>query len=297
MPRPAPTANPGRPSFVDVDGSPLCPRRADADFISRRSSCAALSNGIESIFPAAPPGQWSASLCPSMPAHAPTGPPSGAAEPDGRPLDEGTTRLNSTQIAETRERLGATITTVATLDDQCLARRLALQSPGRRSNLLADIVRNPALRRHEIARLRGQHPRHHRREWRSLRDRAAHKCRPCSTAPASHASTLHRSAMRRSCRRSPATTILAAHARRVPAVHATFRRRDTTLARSCIARGALRRWQAPAAPADQALFDRASRPRAHHPGRPAAIAAVSDPRRRSTNVRRHRRSSSLWSRP
>ena len=72
-------------------------------------------------------------------------------------LDEGTATLNSNQIAEARERLGALISTGASLD------RTTVQLAALRSNLapsldlLADIVRNPAFAPSEIERLRGQH--------------------------------------------------------------------------------------------------------------------------------------------
>jgi zinc protease len=72
-------------------------------------------------------------------------------------LDEGTTRLNSVQIAEARERLGAQITTGATIDrtNVTLAALRANLAPS--LDLVADIIRNPAFAAGEIHRLRGQH--------------------------------------------------------------------------------------------------------------------------------------------
>ncbi|MBV9882078.1 MAG: insulinase family protein, partial [Sphingomonadaceae bacterium] len=72
-------------------------------------------------------------------------------------LDEGTTRLNSVQIAETRERLGAQITTGATLDRTTVSLAALRANLGPSLDLLADIVRNPAFAPGEIERLRGQH--------------------------------------------------------------------------------------------------------------------------------------------
>jgi predicted Zn-dependent peptidase len=72
-------------------------------------------------------------------------------------LDEGTTTLNSTQIAEARERLGAQINTGATLDRTNISLAALRTNLGPSLDLLADIARNPAFAANEIERLRGQH--------------------------------------------------------------------------------------------------------------------------------------------
>ena len=72
-------------------------------------------------------------------------------------LDEGTARLSSTQIAETRERLGAQITTGATLDRTNVTLAALRSNLGPSLDLMADIVRNPAFAPGEIERLRSQH--------------------------------------------------------------------------------------------------------------------------------------------
>jgi predicted Zn-dependent peptidase len=72
-------------------------------------------------------------------------------------LDEGTARLNSTQIAEARERLGAQINTGATLDRTTVTLAALRANLGPSLDLMADIIRNPAFAPGEIERLRGQH--------------------------------------------------------------------------------------------------------------------------------------------
>jgi len=72
-------------------------------------------------------------------------------------LDEGTASLNSTQIAEARERLGAQINTGATLDRTNVTLAALRSNLAPSLDLLADIVRNPAFAPGEIERLRGQH--------------------------------------------------------------------------------------------------------------------------------------------
>jgi zinc protease len=71
-------------------------------------------------------------------------------------LDEGTARRNSIQIAEEQERLGAQITTGASLDRTAV--QMAALTPNLRPSLdlLADIIRNPAFAPAEVERLRAQ---------------------------------------------------------------------------------------------------------------------------------------------
>jgi predicted Zn-dependent peptidase len=71
-------------------------------------------------------------------------------------LDEGTTTLNSTQIAEAQERLGATIQTNATLDRTAVTMTAMTPALGASLDLLADVVRNPAFAPAEIERIRQQ---------------------------------------------------------------------------------------------------------------------------------------------
>lgn len=71
-------------------------------------------------------------------------------------LDEGTTTKNSIQIAEAQERLGASISTGASLDRTTVS-LFALSANLKPSvELLADIVRNPAFAPAEVERLRGE---------------------------------------------------------------------------------------------------------------------------------------------
>ena len=71
-------------------------------------------------------------------------------------LDEGTQTLDSLEIARRRERLGASLSTGCDLDT-CSASASALKSQLAPSlALLADVVRHPAFRAEDIARIRGQ---------------------------------------------------------------------------------------------------------------------------------------------
>lgn len=72
-------------------------------------------------------------------------------------LDEGTTSLNSEQIAEARERLGAQIGTGAALDRTNVSLAALRSNLGASLDLMADIVEHPAFAPGEIERLRGQH--------------------------------------------------------------------------------------------------------------------------------------------
>ena len=70
-------------------------------------------------------------------------------------LEEGTTSLNSIQIAEEQERLGATIGTGAIArSDRGHADRADARISAPSLDLLADIVRNPAFAPAEVERLR-----------------------------------------------------------------------------------------------------------------------------------------------
>ena len=71
-------------------------------------------------------------------------------------LEEGTTRLNSIQIAETEERLGANISTGASLDRTFVSLTALSPNIDASLNLLADIIRNPAFEPSEVERLRRQ---------------------------------------------------------------------------------------------------------------------------------------------
>ncbi|MGQ0661510.1 M16 family metallopeptidase [Sphingosinicella sp.] len=71
-------------------------------------------------------------------------------------LDEGTTSLNSTQIAEAQERLGATIQTNANLDRTAVTMTAMTPALGASLDLLADMIRNPAFAPAEIERIRQQ---------------------------------------------------------------------------------------------------------------------------------------------
>jgi zinc protease len=71
-------------------------------------------------------------------------------------LDEGTTRLNSTQIAETQERLGATLSSGGSLDRSQVGLYALTANLAPSLDLLADVVRNPAFDPKEVERLRNE---------------------------------------------------------------------------------------------------------------------------------------------
>ncbi|MGH6949242.1 MAG: M16 family metallopeptidase, partial [Vitreimonas sp.] len=71
-------------------------------------------------------------------------------------LQEGTTSLNSIQIAEAQERLGATIGTGASLDRTIVSMTALSPSLDPSLALFADIIRNPAFEPSEVERLRRQ---------------------------------------------------------------------------------------------------------------------------------------------
>jgi zinc protease len=71
-------------------------------------------------------------------------------------LEEGTTRLNSVQLAEAEERLGAVISTGMDLDRTAVGLTALTPNLGPSLDLLADVVRNPAFAPAEVERLRQQ---------------------------------------------------------------------------------------------------------------------------------------------
>lgn len=71
-------------------------------------------------------------------------------------LDDGTTSLNSTQIAETQERLGATLSSGGTLDRSQVGLYALTANLAPSLDLLADVVRNPAFDPKEVERLRNE---------------------------------------------------------------------------------------------------------------------------------------------
>ncbi len=71
-------------------------------------------------------------------------------------LDEGTTSLNSTQIAETQERLGARLSSSGGIDRSTVSLFALNANLGPSLDLLADVIRNPAFEAKEVERLRAQ---------------------------------------------------------------------------------------------------------------------------------------------
>ncbi len=71
-------------------------------------------------------------------------------------LDEGTRTLNSTQIAEAQERLGATVSSGGGVDRSSVSLYALSANLAPSLDLLADVVRNPAFAPAEVERLRAQ---------------------------------------------------------------------------------------------------------------------------------------------
>jgi predicted Zn-dependent peptidase len=71
-------------------------------------------------------------------------------------LEEGTTHLNSVQLAEAQERIGAIIGTGASLDRTTVSLTAMTPALGESLDLLADVVRNPAFDPAEVERIRQQ---------------------------------------------------------------------------------------------------------------------------------------------
>jgi predicted Zn-dependent peptidase len=71
-------------------------------------------------------------------------------------MEEGTTRLDSTQLAEAEERLGATLSAASSLDRSAVTLRAVSVNLAPSLDLLADVIRNPAFAPAEVERLRAQ---------------------------------------------------------------------------------------------------------------------------------------------
>ena len=71
-------------------------------------------------------------------------------------LEEGTTSLNSIQLAEAQERLGADVSTGASLDRTLVTLTALTPNLGASLDLLTDVIRNPAFAPAEVERLRQQ---------------------------------------------------------------------------------------------------------------------------------------------
>jgi predicted Zn-dependent peptidase len=69
-------------------------------------------------------------------------------------LDQGTTSLDTVQIAETNERLGAQLGTVAGIDRTAVTMSVVSPNLGGGLELLSDVIRNPAFRPADVERLR-----------------------------------------------------------------------------------------------------------------------------------------------
>ena len=142
---------------VDRDRCPRVGQIAALDFPTTER--ARLSNGIELVYArrtAVPVTRVAVSS--STPASPPIRPTGSAPQALMLTLlDEGTAPLNSIQIAEAQERLGAQIGTGASArPDHRHAVRADAPTSAPSLDLLADIVRNPAFAPGEVERLRGQ---------------------------------------------------------------------------------------------------------------------------------------------
>jgi len=71
-------------------------------------------------------------------------------------LTEGTTSLNSTQLAEAQERIGANIGTQVSVDRTAVTLTAMTPALGVSLDLLADVIRNPAFQPSEVERIRQQ---------------------------------------------------------------------------------------------------------------------------------------------
>jgi predicted Zn-dependent peptidase len=69
-------------------------------------------------------------------------------------LDQGTTSLDTVQIAETNERLGAQLGTVAGIDRTAVTMSVVSPNLGGGLELLSDVIRNPAFKAEDVERLR-----------------------------------------------------------------------------------------------------------------------------------------------
>lgn len=146
-----------RPLAYDVDRSHLPPVGEIADLQFPRIEHARLSNGIEVTFArrtAVPVVRVSVQFDAGYAADRPE--TSGLQSFMAALLDEGTASLNSIQVAEARERLGAQITAGAGLDRTSVTLAALKPMLGQSLDLMADIIKNPAFAQNEIDRLRGQ---------------------------------------------------------------------------------------------------------------------------------------------
>jgi len=71
-------------------------------------------------------------------------------------LDQGTESLGTVQIAETKERLGASLSAAASLDRTVVSLGVVTPNLAPGLDLLADVVRHPAFRPADLERMRGQ---------------------------------------------------------------------------------------------------------------------------------------------
>src|SRR5690606_22393879 len=140
---------------VDRSRLPEVGEIADLDFPAIERG--RLSNGIEAVF-ARRPGVPVVRVALSFDAGYSADPAdrSGLQSLMAALLDEGTTSLDANEIAEARERLGATITTGAGIDRTTVTLAALKSNLGASLDLMADIVKNPAFAPTEIERLRGQ---------------------------------------------------------------------------------------------------------------------------------------------
>jgi len=146
-----------RPLSYDVDRSHLPAVGEIADLQFPRIEHARLSNGIEVTFArrtAVPVVRVAVQFDAGYAADRPDS--SGLQSFMAGLLDEGTARLNSVQLAEARERLGAQITTGASLDRTSVTLAALKPMLGQSLDLMADIIKSPAFAPTEIERLRGQ---------------------------------------------------------------------------------------------------------------------------------------------
>jgi predicted Zn-dependent peptidase len=157
-PAPAPDGLTAPLSFFQVDRSHLPTVGQIQDLRFPAVQRARLSNGIEVIFArraAVPVVRVSLSFDAGYSADRPDR--LGLQSLMADLLDEGTATLNSEQIAEARERLGAQIGTGASLDRTNVSLAALRSNLGASLDLMADIVQHPAFAPGEIERLRGQH--------------------------------------------------------------------------------------------------------------------------------------------
>ena len=153
-PVPAPVAPPPLPPRAERSIPPIAPL---ASLTFPKIERATLTNGIKVYFarrPEIPVVRVAVSFDAGS-----------AADPQAKPglqaltmslLDEGTTTLNSTQIAETQERLGAAISSSGGVDRSVVGLYALSANLAPSLDLLADVVRNPAFAPAEVERLRGQ---------------------------------------------------------------------------------------------------------------------------------------------